>query len=289
MNPSRRQFLKTGALTVAGAALLSPELIAAKKKEILAVQLYCVRDDMKNDPLGTLKALAGMGYKYVEHANYVDRKFYGYSAKEFKKVLKDLGLKMPSGHTVLGKNHWDASKKDFTDSWKYTLEDAAMMGQEYVISPWLDESLRQTYDDLMGFIDVFNRCGELCQKSGMKFGYHNHDFEFSQKLKGEVVFDLIMQNIDPAKVVMQLDIGNMYIAGAKALDIVNKYPGRFENIHVKDMIKSDTDAHGFESTILGKGLVGGTRVFIIEQESYQGKTPLECMKEDLAIMKSWGY
>lgn len=302
MNPSRRQFLKTGALTVAGAAMLSPEMIAAKKKgEILAVQLYCVRDDMKNDPLGTMKALAGMGYKYVEHANYVDRKFYGYSAKEFKKVLKDLGLKMPSGHTVLGKNHWDASKKDFTDAWKYTLEDAAVMGQEYVISPWLDESLRKTYDDLMGFIEVFNKCGDLCQKSGMKFGYHNHDFEFSEKLNGEVMFDLIMQNIDPAKVVIQLDIGNMYIAGAKAADIVNKYPGRFENIHVKDMIKSDTDAHGFESTILGKGLVGtrkvtdlskakgGTRVFIIEQESYQDKTPLECMKEDLAIMKSWGY
>lgn len=301
MNPSRRQFLKAGALTVAGAALLSPDMLAAKKKEILAVQLYCVRDDMKNDPLGTLKALAAMGYKNVEHANYVDRKFYGYTAKEFKKVLKDLGLKMPSGHTVLGKNHWDFSKKEFTDAWKYTLEDAAVMGQEFVISPWLDESLRKTYDDLMSFIDVFNKCGELCQKSGMKFGYHNHDFEFSEKLNGEVMFDLIMQNIDPDKVVIQLDIGNMYIAGAKALDIVNKYPGRFENIHVKDMIKSETDAHGYESTILGKGLVGtkevtdlsrakgGTRVFIIEQESYQGKTPLECMKEDLAIMKSWGY
>jgi len=288
-------------MAIAGTTLLSRCNFSAKATdEILGVQLYCVREDMKNDPLGTLKALAEMGYKFVEHANYIDRKFYGYSAMEFKKVLDDLGLKMPSGHTVMGKDHWDTSKNDFTDAWKYTVEDAATMGQEFVVSPWLDESLRQTYDAFAGFMDVFNKSGELCQKSGMKFGYHNHDFEFSQKLNGQVVFDLIMEKTDKDKVVLQLDIGNMYIAGAKALDIVNKYPGRFENIHVKDMIKSDGE-EGYESTILGEGLVGskevadiarekgGTRVFIIEQESYQGKTPLECMKEDLAIMKGWGY
>lgn len=299
---SRRNFLKSGTIAVTGTALFSKCGIAAmSKNEILGVQLYCVRDEMKKDPLGTLKELANMGYTHVEHANYVDRKFYGYSAKEFKKVLDDLGLKMPSGHTVMGKDHWDASKNDFTDSWKFTIEDAAVMEQEYVVSPWLDESLRKTYDDFVGFMDVFNKCGELCQQSGMKFGYHNHDFEFSGKLNGEIIFDLIMQKTDQDKVVLQLDIGNMYIAGAKAMDIVNKYPGRFENIHVKDMIKSEEEEHGFESTILGEGLVGtravtdlsrekgGTRVFIIEQESYQGKSPLECMKEDLAIMKKWGY
>ncbi len=301
MNKSRRNFLKSSALAVAGASLLSENLLAAKaKNEILGVQLYCVRDEMKADPLGTLTKLAEMGYKNVEHANYVDRKFYGYSAKEFKKVLDDLGLKMPSGHTVMGKNHWDFAKKEFTDSWKYTIEDAAAMGQKYVISPWLDESLRNTYDDFVGFMEVFNKSGELCQKSGMKFGYHNHDFEFSQKLNGQIVFDLIMQKTDQDKVVLQLDMGNMYIAGAIALDIVNKYPGRFENIHVKDMIKSDGE-EGYESTILGKGLVntkdvvdlsrkkGGTKVFIIEQESYQGKMPIDCMKEDLGIMHKWGY
>jgi len=287
---------------MAGASLMPKTLLATKSEnEILGVQLYCVREEMKSDPLGTLKQLADMGYKNVEHANYVDRKFYGYSAGEFKKVLEDLGLKMPSGHTVMGKNHWNSSKKDFTDAWKYTIEDAAMMEQEFVVSPWLDESLRDTYDHFIGFMEVFNRCGELCQKLGMKFGYHNHDFEFNSKLNGEIIFDLIMQKTDADKVVLQLDIGNMYIADAKAIDIVNKYPGRFENIHVKDMIKSTNEESGFESTILGEGLVGtknvidlsrkkgGSRVFIVEQESYQGKTPLACMKENLHIMEKWGY
>jgi hypothetical protein len=85
-------------------------------------------------------------------------------------------------------------------------------------------------------MDIFNKNGALCQKSDMKFGYHNHDFEFSQKLGDTTVFDLILSNTDPKLVMQQLDMGNMYNGGAKALDIVNKYPGRFESWHVKDEI-----------------------------------------------------
>lgn len=302
MNNSRRQFLRNSAVAVAGATLFSHELFAAAKPNgLLGVQLYSVRDDMKKDPTGTLKQLASMGYKNVEHANYVDRKFYGFSATEFKKVLNDLGLKMPSGHTVMGKGHWDESKKEFTDAWKWTVEDAATLGQQYVISPWLDESMRKNYDDLKRYMEVFNKSGELCKKSGMKFGYHNHDFEFSQKMNDETVFDVILKNTDPSLVAMQLDMGNMYNAGAHAMDVLKKYPGRFESMHVKDEIKG-TDAHErYESTILGAGVInvkdvleygkksGGTKHFIIEQESYQGKSPLECVKQDYQIMKKWGY
>ncbi|PSL46323.1 sugar phosphate isomerase/epimerase [Chitinophaga niastensis] len=305
MNISRRNFLKTGTLAFAGTTLLSHELFAAgKAKELLGIQLYSIREDMKKDPSGTLKQLAGMGYKNVEHANYVNRKFYGYTAKEFKKLLNDFGLFMPSGHTVMGKQHWDAAKNDFTDEWKYTVEDAATVGQHYVISPWLDESLRKTYDDFKAYMDVFNKSGELCKKSGMKFGYHNHDFEFSQQLNGHKLFDLILQHTDPLLVVQQLDIGNMYHAGGRALDIIKQYPGRFELMHVKDEIKAAGKGEmgsAYESTVLGKGIIpvkeiidlgkksGGTTHFIIEQESYQDKTPLACAKEDLKVMKQWGY
>ncbi|MEX6686574.1 TIM barrel protein [Danxiaibacter flavus] len=303
MHQSRRNFLKTSALFVAGSSMLSNELFAAKSKnELLGVQLYSVRDDMKKDPLATLKALADMGYKNVEHANYINRKFYGYSATEFKKVLSDLGLSMPSGHTVMARNHWDESKKDFTDAWKYTVEDAATVGQQIVISPWLDESLRKDINDFKRYMEVFNKSGELCKKSGMRFGYHNHDFEFSTQLGGEKLFDLILQNTDPKLVVQQLDIGNMYGAGGRALDIMKKYPGRFESMHVKDEIKSEKgEMGGYESTVLGKGVIpvkeivdlgrksGGTTQFIIEQESYQGMAPLDTVKEDFKIMKSWGY
>ncbi|MEO5594778.1 MAG: sugar phosphate isomerase/epimerase [Chitinophagaceae bacterium] len=302
MQHSRRSFIKHSGLALAAASILPGNIFAeTAARETLGIQLYSVRDDMKKDPAGTLKKLAGIGYKHVEHANYIDHKFYGFTQKEFKTLLDGLGLKMPSGHTRMNAEHWDAVKKDFTDEWKKTVADAAAMGQQYVISPWLDDSLRKNYDDLVRYMEVFNKSGELCKKSGMKFGYHNHDFEFSVKLNDTTVFDIILQNTDPSLVMQQLDIGNMYNAGAKALDVVNKYPGRFISMHVKDEIKIDGQHEPYESTILGKGILpvkeiidlgrksGGTTLFIIEQESYQGLAPIDCAKEDLKVINAWGY
>ena len=305
MRTSRRTFLKTSTLAIAGTTMLSNKIFSgAKPLKVTGLQLYSVRDDMGKAPLDTLKQLAAIGYKNVEHANYIGRKFYGYAPVEFKKVLDGLGLKMISGHTVLNAQHWDDAKKDFTDAWKYTVDDAATAGQHYVISPWLDDSLRKDYDGLLRWLEVFNKSGELCKKSGMKFGYHNHNFEISTVLNNTKLYDIILTHTDPSLVAQQMDIGNMYGVGGRALDFINKYPGRFELMHVKDEIKSTVKGEmedGYESTVLGKGVLpvkeiidtaaskGGTTQFIIEQESYQTITPLEAAKEDLAVIKKWGY
>jgi sugar phosphate isomerase/epimerase len=306
MKLSRRKFIAGSTLTVAGTMLLPNKMFAMKKDKnlILGIQLYSVRDDMKKDPLSTLKQLAAMGYTHVEHANYVDRKFYGYGAVEFKNILDNLGLKMPSGHTEFSAKDWDKASNDFTDVWKHTVEDAATVGQIYVISPWLDESLRKNYDDLIAFLQLFNKSGELCQKHGMHFGYHNHNFEFMDSLNGKLLYDIILDNTDPKLVIQQMDIGNMYGAGGRALDILKKHPGRFKSMHVKDEIRTAKAGEmndKYESTILGKGILpvheivnqfkqkGGTSEFIIEQESYQGMQPIDCAKEDLMVMKSWGF
>ena len=153
----------------------------------------------------------------------------------------------------------------------------------------------------MGYMDVFNQSGALCKKSGMKFGYHNHDFEFTTKIDGELLYDLILQNTDPALVAQQLDMGNLYNGGFKAIDVARKYPGRFEMMHVKDEIPVKAGDEKYESTILGKGIVGskeicmigrttgGTKYFIVEQEAYQGISPLDSAQQDYAIMKGWGF
>ncbi len=307
MTTSRREFIKKSAFALAGTSFLAACATGTKEaaavQHVLGLQLYCVRDEMGVDPLGTLKELAKIGYQNVEHAWYRDRKFYIWTPAEFKTILSDLGMAMPSGHTVLAPQHWDETKKDFTDEWKYTIEDAAYMGQKFVISPWMDESVRKSEDALMKQLEIFNKSGELCKKSGMMFGYHNHDFEFSEKYGDRTLYDIILMETDPNLVMQQLDTGNLYNGGAKAIDIVTKYPGRFQSMHVKDEIElPEAGEHGkYESTILGKGIVnlkevvdlgrdnGGTIHFIVEQESYQGKTPLECMKEDYEVMKSWGY
>ncbi|MFD0764281.1 sugar phosphate isomerase/epimerase family protein [Mucilaginibacter lutimaris] len=304
MNSSRRNFLKTGAIAATAAAVMPKSIFAAPAPiQRVGLQLYSVRDAMMKDPAGTLKKLADMGYQHVEHANYIDRKFYGWTAKEFKKRLDDLGMQMPSGHTVMTPAHWDDAKNDFTDVWKNTVEDAAAMGQKFVISPWMDERVRHDTDLLKRTMERFNKSGELCQKYNMKFGYHNHDFEFTTMVGDMRLFDYIMQNTDPDKVSQQLDIGNMFGRENNAIGLLEKYPGRFVSMHVKDEVKSakPTEGTGYESTILGRGVlpvkdtlkvakkIGGTVYLIIEQESYQGLDPIDCVKIDLQTMKKWGY
>jgi sugar phosphate isomerase/epimerase len=297
---NRRKFLINSAVFVAGTALMPKNLFAFKpgKVERLGLQLYTVRDAMRADPIATLKQLANIGYKNLEHAGYNEGKFYGLTANEFKRFLGNNLLNMTSGHVVLQQKHWDVSKNDFTDEWKKTLDDAAHIGQIYLISPGLDDNLKHDANAFNAFMEVLNKCGELCKSKNLIFGYHNHDFEFSTSFGNDKMYDLILHNTDPALVTQQLDIGNMYSAGAHPLDYINKYPGRFELMHVKDVIKKDDGK--YENTIISRGLLPlnsiliaaretGTSQFIIEQEDYQGLDPVACTGADLKIMSHWGY
>jgi sugar phosphate isomerase/epimerase len=297
MQGSRRIFLRNSAVLVAGATLIPDYLFASPKKlERLILQLYSVRDAMHADPGGTLKKLSDIGYFQVEHAGYSNSKFYGYTVKEFKKLLDDTHLNMPSGHVTLMLKHWNGN--DFTDDWKQTLDDAAEVGQKYLISPGLDGSLLTDENAFKAFMNVFNKCGDLCHKKGLQFGYHNHDFEFTTLFNGKRLYDVMLDNTDPTLVAQQLDIGNMYPTGAMPLDYINKYPGRFELLHVKDQIKNEGGK--YENTVLGKGILPlkeilkqarktGTSQFVIEQEEYQGVDPLVCAGLDLKVMTKWGY
>lgn len=301
MNNSRRTFVKSGAMAVIGAALLPRSVFASgAQKATVGIQLYSVRDDMKSDPKGSLKKLADMGYKVVEHAGYADRKFYGFAPSEFKKILADLGLTMYSGHVDFGMQAWDDSKKDFTDKWKQTVEDAAFMGQKYVITPELDINAQKDYDKLLKVIELWNKCGEFCQKSGMEFGYHD-DFNEDVVLNNMKLFDIIMKYSDPKRSIHQFDIANLYnAAGTDPMDVIKKYPERFVSLHVKDLLKEKDKDNRHDSTILGKGVLNvkdvlpvaiknGAWLLIIEQEAYQNESPMDCAKDDLAAMKKWGY
>lgn len=303
MNISRRSFVKNSGFALAGVSMI-PSLMKGKiPSDILGVQLYSVRDDMKKDPAGTLKKIAQMGYHYVEHAGYENGKFYGYSPADFKKLLGDLGLKMDSGHDFLGARQWDPSKNDFTDEWKQTIEDAAAVGMKYMISPGVDQTYCHRIEDFHHYMDMFNKTGELAHKAGIHFAFHNESYEFNHSLNGTLLYDLILQIVDPHLVSQQMDIGNMYEPGGRAMHFLEKYPGRFLLMHVKNEMKASVpapDGEKYESTELNKGVIPvkeivdyarktGTRYFIIEQESYQGVPPLDCVREDLKIMKEWGF
>lgn len=303
----RRSFIKNSTLGVAALSIGTLDLQELKKKPVtLSLQLYSVRDAIWKDPVGVIDALSKIGYKDSEHAGYnaEKRQFYNYSPAEWKKILSDHGMTMKSGHTVFGAMHYDMANKSVTDIWKTTVEDALKAGQEYIVSPWLDINLRKNINDLKKFLDGFNNAGAYCKSQGIRYGYHNHDFEFNSNLDGKLLMDIIMEHTDPGLVAHQIDIGNMYGGGGHAMDFLKKYPGRYELMHVKDEIKSNNPnnpAEHYESCILGKGIIGtkdvikyarrksGTYYLIIEQESYQGMDPIAAMKEDYTIMKSWGY
>lgn len=303
MSTSRRAFLKNSSLAIAGVSCL-PEIFLKEKNPdvIVGIQLYTVRDDMERDPAGTLEKLAAMGYKYVEHAGYADGKFYGYSVPDFKRLLNNNGLKMESGHTW-DSLQWNKETNDFTDVWKRTVEDAAAVGMKYLISPGVDESLCKKMDDFKYFIGLFNKTGELCRKSGIHFGFHNESYEFNHRLDGTLIYDLILQNTDKNLVMQQIDIGNMYEPGGRAMHYLKKYSDRFLMMHVKDVMKRKTpgpDGNVYKNTTLGNGVIPvkeianyarktGTQYFIIEQEDYQDKKPLECADIDLKKMKDWGF
>jgi sugar phosphate isomerase/epimerase len=301
MNISRRLFIKNSSITLAGASFV-PEILKTKPATILGIQLYSVRADMKKNPAETLKKLSAIGYQYVEHAGYADRKFYGYTIPDFKKLLKENNLKMESGHSFLGSSQWDNAANDFTDEWKNTIKDAAAVGMKYLISPGVDESLCKNRDDFNHYIQMFNKTGELCKSAGIHFAYHNESYEFNHSIDGTAIYDLILQNTNKNLVAQQIDMGNMYEPGGRALNYLKKYPGRFLLIHVKDEMKKTAASIGnmYESTLLGKGVLPvkeivdygrktGTKYFIIEQEEYQDKTPLECAQQDFEVMKKWGF
>ena len=276
---TRRDFLKLTGSLAAGAVLL-PTLASAKKVKNVGIQLYSVRKEMLADAVGTLKALAKIGYKELESARSEKGNYYGLQPKEIKKIADDLGMTVRSGHV-----HID---KDFQRS----IDAAAEAGQSYLVCSSLP-SKGQTVDNYKKVADTFTKAAEDCKKSKIIFVYHNHEYEF-EKENGQVLYDVLLDNSDPKLVTMELDLGWVIISGNDPLAYFNKYPGRFPLWHLKDM-----DGAKKESTEFGKGEVNildmlrnadksGVKHIFVEQEEYAG-TALESMKYDFDYLMKLDY
>lgn len=299
---SRRQFMQQGA-TLLGGALFAPSFFdldfeSKKRESHTCLQLYSVRDAMKADPKGTLEQLAKMGFKELEPASYIypgvyfTRKIYSYSSKEFRKIIDDLGFKIPSSHVVFSMKHWDAAKNDMEDVWKFVMEDALNLGQKYIISPWFDAD-HKNLDAVKKGLEVYNKVGEIVHKAGLRFGFHNHHQEFIQKFGDDYLYDIMLDNLDLKYVCQQFDIGNLAVAKVDPMRWLKKYPKHFELMHVKDKDKNKD-----ESTWLGEGSINLTEVlayarkktnithWVLEQESYGDKTALESVKINLDVFQN---
>ena len=218
----RRSFLGT----VTGAGLLASRLSWAAdthKIDRIGVQLYTVRDAMKEDFDGTLAKVAAVGFREVEFAGYFD-----HSPKDVKASLDHAGLVSPSAHfnnSFLG------------DPWPGVLESAKIIGQQYVICSFIDEKTRAEPGIWPRMADMFNHAGEEARKAGIQFGYHNHSFEFTP-VDGKLPYDILLHNTDPNLVKMEMDLYWIVNAGADPLAYFSRYPGRFPLVHVKGRAKN---------------------------------------------------
>lgn len=258
-------------------------MCTTKEKKEIGLQLYSVRDAMKEAPVETVKSVGAMGYTFVEAAGYADGKFYGMEPEEFKALVEESGMTFLSSHT--GQALPDSAGWDSTMAWWDQCIDAHVAaGVRYIVQPWMGEKGYNSLAGLKQYCDYFNEVGKRCREKGIVFGYHNHAGEFAE-LEGEVIYDFMLQNTNPENVFFQLDLYWIKEGGKNAVDYFNKYPGRFLHLHVKD--EKELGASGemdFKSSF-ALADKAGVDYLIVEVEKYNFD-PLVSVEKSLEFLQN---
>ncbi|MES2428732.1 MAG: sugar phosphate isomerase/epimerase [Bacteroidota bacterium] len=284
---NRRTFLTQAGLLSAG-AMLAPSLLSAKPVKNVGLQLYSLRDQLPKDVNGVIAKVAAAGYKEVEPFGYNKKGgFWGLDPKAFSSLLKANGLTTPSAHYDM--NQFFGSGK--TENLESYIEAANATGMSHVIIPSINGEFIKTVDECKAVAEKMNKAAEILQKSGLKLGYHNHNFEW--KPIGDTTFyDTIIDHTDPKLVAMEMDIYWVVRSGKDPLELFAKHPGRFSFVHVKDMDKTNSGLNteiGSGSIdyvkILAKAKQGGVQHFIVEQENYTNIDPYVSIAQSAKYLK----
>lgn len=231
----RRQFLLAAAVFAAGCSRESnPVAAAVTRSAPLGLQLYTVRDLMAEDVAATLALVAEVGYREVEFAGYFD-----IAPAEMRRLLADAGLAAPSTHIGYG---------DFVADVNGVVDHAAAVGHAFIVVPAVPDDERASLDDYRRHAENFNRWSEACAKAGLRFGYHNHMYEFDE-IDGKIPYDVLLSETDAARVEMELDLAWATGGDADALAYFEAWPGRFPLCHLKDITETK------EETDIGDGKV----------------------------------
>lgn len=261
----RRGFLKASVLLAmgAGVALAAPTAAAPAARvptSSICIQLYTCRNQLSADPEGTLRALAKLGYRKVEHAGYA-----GLSAADFRAVADRAGVRVPTGHTSIPFPYDDAK-------WRAICADAVTVGQTYIIEPLPLFALGALIGKQAGapdqagvpaalwtsYAQTLERAAKVAKEYRLRVGYHNHDPEFTLAVgdpAGRTGFDILMDETTPGLVDFTLDLYWSWHGGVDPVELLTRYPGRIKRFHVKDM-----DANGAIADP-GKGVIDFRRIF----------------------------
>ncbi|HLY63018.1 MAG TPA: sugar phosphate isomerase/epimerase [Terriglobia bacterium] len=274
---NRRAFLRDGALGLAAASLATRWQQPAFADPFgipVGLELYTVRKELQKDFDGTLREVAAIGYKEVESSNFANK-----TAPEINKSLSAAGLTCPAAHymTPALRTGLDAQ-----------IAFAKEIGVSYMVLAFLQPNERKSLDDYRRLADFFNKVGEQCQKEGIQFAYHAHNFEYTV-FDGVVAFDDLLEHTDPGLVKIELDCYWMTRAGKDPVTYLKKYPGRFPLLHIKDMKAghpptTDVMKGGDAFTEVGRGIIqwkpifetakGELKHYFVEQDKCDGP-PIE--------------
>jgi sugar phosphate isomerase/epimerase len=251
---SRRNFIKQSGL-FAAAVVLSPSFACGteKAKHAIGLQLYSLRDVIGNDIKGIITKVAAIGYKEVETYGYsIKDGFWGLDAKTFASLLKQNGIKAPSGHYEM--DGFISGKG--SDQLKSYIEAANVIGSEYITVPYLQDSIRKTADDFKKIAAKLNEAAVMCHASGLKLAYHNHDFEFAKH--GDTTgYEILLNETDKKLVDFELDLYWAVRSNQDPLQLFKANPDRFTMWHIKDIDKANPNVN----SEIGNGTIDFKKIF----------------------------
>src|SRR5262249_10470003 len=235
---------------------------AVAKAIPIGLELYSVREALKQDLEGTVRAVAQLGYKCVEfYAPYFE--WTEAQTKQMRKLLDDLGIHCYSTHN--DENFFQVENINRARDMNLIL------GSKYMVMAYPEPN--KGLDGWKGIADELNSAAEKLQPSGLKAGYHNHETEW-RPVDGVRPMELLAKNTKPS-VMLQLDVGTCLNAGADPVAWIRSNPGRIHSLHLKDW--SSDPAKGYQ-VLFGEGdakwkdifaaaeSVGGVEYYLLEQE-----------------------
>ena len=293
----RRAFLGTAAAVSCMAATTGLPAPAQRRRFFaghglpIGLQLYTLGEAPYRDLDGTLRALAGIGYRTVESVGLMKRK-----AAEFRAALDRAGLSCPSAHVPLPAD--PGGGPTLAGDVGRLAADMHHVGVKYVVVPIFpvpprlggprqgEDGLRflsragkeMTADDWRHLAALLNEKGAALKREGLKLAYHNHNAEFA-KHGSKTAYDLLLENTDPDVVWFEMDVGWVAAAGIDPIPLLRAHRQRFRLMHVKDMKASTAPNNAFQMDpadvgsgsldwrrILPVGYEAGVRYYYVEQE-----------------------
>jgi len=279
--------LLAGATLALAACSTQPQVteVAPVKKDI-GLQLYSIRQLIGNSEKfaanqeNVLGQLSQMGYTAVETANYGDGKIYGMTPEDFKACMDKAGLKPLSTHTTRGLSADElkagAPSEETMKWWDECIAAHKAAGMEYVVTP--SQRTPETLKDLQTWCEYHNAIGKKCAEAGMKYGYHNHSFEFN-KVEDQVMIDYMIEHTDPQYVFFELDVYWTVMGKASPVAYFKKYPGRFKLLHIKDHKEiGQSGMVGFDA-IFKNAEIAGVEHIIVEAEAYESADMMDGVRK----------